>query len=537
MLICHSSRIHSVARDYTKLIKFGDSLYRCKQLKVAALGRMASIMKRQSDSLSYLEQVRQHLSRLPSIDPTAKTILLCGFPNVGKSSFLNKITRADVDVQAYPFTTKSLYVGHTEFNYQNWQVIDTPGILDRPLEERNTIEMQSITALAHLRSVVLYIVDFSEQCGYSIQQQLELYSSIKPLFVKKPVFIINNKIDIISRERLPEETKMFVDEFLRCEATSDVHFREMSTITTDNVVQVRNEACELMLSRPVGGAAKSQSATSTSNQLHIAQPDYVSPERRPYVPLKLIERRSKGLKAIGEGEKTERDIEMELGDDYVLDLKKKYDIPDEEKYDVAPELWQGHNIADFVDPNIVQHLKKLEEDEKRLEEEGFYDISSDEDEDMREIRTVARLIRERKALNKAEARLDHTTKPRLSRSQTRRRERSVSGLRSSMSDLGVELDSEGESHFVKAAEHSASREASRPRLTSVGRDRSVSAVSRSESCMRDPKLIDKARKLRTKNQATRRTLARKGEADRSIPNLRCKHLLSGKRKLGKTSRR
>lgn len=232
-------------------------------------------MKRQADSLSYLEQVRQHLSRLPSVDPTAKTILLCGFPNVGKSSFLNKITRADVDVQAYPFTTKSLYVGHTEYKYQTWQVIDTPGILDRPLEERNTIEMQSITALAHLRAVVLFIVDFSEQCGYSIQQQLDLYSSIKALFVKKPVFIVNNKTDVMTRDQLPSETKAYIDEFLTLEAQSNVKFREMSTVSTDNLVQVRNEACELMLSRPIGGAFTSQTATSTSNQLHIAQPHHI----------------------------------------------------------------------------------------------------------------------------------------------------------------------------------------------------------------------------------------------------------------------
>lgn len=57
--------------------------------------------------------------------------------------------------------------------------------------------------------------------------------------------------------------------------------------------------------------------------------------------------------------KLERDIEMELGDDYVLDLKKNYDIPDEYKYDVIPELWEGHNIADYIDPDIFKVSFKL----------------------------------------------------------------------------------------------------------------------------------------------------------------------------------
>jgi nucleolar GTP-binding protein len=83
--------IDNVAKDYARLLKFGDSLFRCKQLKKAALGRMATIMKRQKDSLAYLEQVRQHLGRLPSIDPNTRTLIVCGYPNVGKSSFMNKV--------------------------------------------------------------------------------------------------------------------------------------------------------------------------------------------------------------------------------------------------------------------------------------------------------------------------------------------------------------------------------------------------------------------------------------------------------------
>lgn len=53
-------------------------------------GRMCTIMKKQTPSLAYLEQVRQHMSRLPAIDPNTRTLLVCGYPNVGKSSFMNR---------------------------------------------------------------------------------------------------------------------------------------------------------------------------------------------------------------------------------------------------------------------------------------------------------------------------------------------------------------------------------------------------------------------------------------------------------------
>ena len=48
---------------------------------------------------------------------------------------MNKVTRADVDVQPYAFTTTALFVGHMDHRFLRWQVVDTPGILDRPLED------------------------------------------------------------------------------------------------------------------------------------------------------------------------------------------------------------------------------------------------------------------------------------------------------------------------------------------------------------------------------------------------------------------
>lgn len=194
--------IDAICKDHERLLKFGDEPFRCKCLKRAALGRMCTAMRRLGPSLEYLEEVRRHLSRLPSINPATRTLLVTGYPNVGKSSFVNNITRADVEVQPFAFTTKSLFVGHTDYKYQRWQVIDTPGILDRPLDKRNTIEMQAITALAHLHAAVLYFIDISESCGYSIEAQCKLFESITPLFQGKPVHVICTKTDMHPWDKL-----------------------------------------------------------------------------------------------------------------------------------------------------------------------------------------------------------------------------------------------------------------------------------------------------------------------------------------------
>lgn len=171
--------------------------------------------------------------------------MFLGFPNVGKSSFMNKITRADVEVQPYAFTTKSLYVGHTDYKYLRWQVIDTPGILDHSLEERNVIEMQAVTALAHLRACVLYFMDLSEQCGHTIEEQVKLFESIKPLFTNKPLIIVVNKTDIVKLDELPANRRSTLNEI---ENDKSLSLMEMSTVTDVGVMDVKTEACEKLLS-------------------------------------------------------------------------------------------------------------------------------------------------------------------------------------------------------------------------------------------------------------------------------------------------
>ena len=399
--------IDNVAKDYVRLLKFGDSLYRCKQLKRSALGRMCTIMKRQNQSLQYLEQVRQHLARLPSIDPNTRTILVCGFPNVGKSSFMNKVTRADVEVQPYAFTTKSLFVGHMDYRYLRWQVVDTPGILDHSLEERNTIEMQAITALAHLRSAVLYVMDISEQCGRSIEEQVELFNNIKPLFTNKPLIIALNKIDIVSPDELRDDAKGLLAKF----EEEGVTVLPMSTVTEEGVIDIKTRACDLLLAQRVEVKLKSRKMPEIINRLHLATPtprDNV--ERPPFIPpgakvksfsaqtaMELDTDDVIEMKSVQPKKKLEREIELEMGEDYFLDLKKHYMIDERERYDDIPEIIDGKNIADYIDPDIMKRLEELEREEEMREEAGVYN-SEPEDEETVQTRKIAVAIRRKKAL-------------------------------------------------------------------------------------------------------------------------------------------
>merc|ERR1712198_141131 len=144
---------------------------------------------------------------------------------------------ADVEVQPYAFTTKSLFVGHTDYRYLRWQVVDTPGILDHPLEERNTIEMQAITALAHLRAVVLYVMDVSEQCGNTVEAQFALFNNIKPLFSNKPLIVVVNKIDVKKIEDLSDERKAFFEDLKK----EGIPVMEMSTVNETGVAEVKSK--------------------------------------------------------------------------------------------------------------------------------------------------------------------------------------------------------------------------------------------------------------------------------------------------------
>ena len=528
-------------------------------------------MKRQGSSLAYLEQVRQHLSRLPSIDPNTRTLLLTGFPNVGKSSFVNKLTRADVEVQPYAFTTKSLFVGHTDYNYLRWQVIDTPGILDHSLEERNTIEMQAITALAHLRAAIIYVMDLSEQCGHSVAQQFALFDSIKPLFANKPLIVAVNKIDILNIEDAGDEVNAAFDK-LRAEG---VTVMPMSTLTEVGVTDVKKLACDKLLAQRVEVKLQGKKMAETVHRLHVAQPAARdNKDRSPFIPPAAMNRRKivqptklkgRGMpppKVPGDDEmkrRTLRDLEMELGAEYSTDLRAEWDLKNPEwKYDAVPETMDGMNVADFIDPDIMKKLEALEAEEDAREAAGEYaDKMEDEDPERIEIKTTAKLIRVKKAEIRVKswdtrAPRNHPRMPPqkmaaiAARTEAKKvAEKAAKGDAMDAHIAGMGLAAEGTDGEVAPREGRSKRKRGSSRDISKGDQRMGArpdphnrnlTPSRAVAGMSEEQ-IAKVRKVKHQGQKKNQQLGKIGDTDRMHKTKMPKHLFAGKRGKGKTDRR
>ncbi|GFO96274.1 GTP-binding protein [groundwater metagenome] len=185
------TKINEMSRKYVGMMRNAED---AKVVRKAAFGRISSIVDSIDGSLRFLNDARNKLRKLPEIGE-GPAIVAAGYPNVGKSSFVALVSSARPEIAAYPFTTKGLAVGHFERNKIRYQVIDTPGLLDRPLEERNEIELQAVSALKHVGKVILYIIDPSETCGYTLEKQMHLLEEIKKEF-GIPMIVVANKTDI-----------------------------------------------------------------------------------------------------------------------------------------------------------------------------------------------------------------------------------------------------------------------------------------------------------------------------------------------------
>lgn len=157
--------------------------------------------------LQSLRATFKELRRLPRLDLRAPLVVLVGMPNVGKSSIVSAISTGNPAVRHYPFTTRTAKVGHMYLpchkteelerliannpssdnstghspRADRLQVIDTPGVLDRNHEERNTLERLTLASVQHIPSTVVFVTD-STGTSQSLDSQLRVRAEVRQIF-------------------------------------------------------------------------------------------------------------------------------------------------------------------------------------------------------------------------------------------------------------------------------------------------------------------------------------------------------------------
>lgn len=186
---------------------------RIRKLSQSFYGRTSSVVKKLDKDLKALEQKRKQLLELPEVKTDCFSVVLAGFPNVGKTTLLKKLSGSEPRIAAFPFTTKSLKFGYWKEKYWSVQLIDTPGLLDRTAEKRNAIEQKAVAALRHLGNAVFFVCDPSLSSGFSLEQQHNLWKNLKSDFSKKKMLVVITKADLCSAEQITEAEKLFPNAF------------------------------------------------------------------------------------------------------------------------------------------------------------------------------------------------------------------------------------------------------------------------------------------------------------------------------------
>ena len=118
------------------------------------------------------------------------TVVLLGFPSVGKSTLLNAITKAKSKIGAYEFTTLDVVPGLLEYNFAKIQVLDIPGIISGAAAGKG--RGREILSMVRNSDLVLILVDAKYPQHYK-KILKEIYDANVRLNQEKPDVKIKKK--------------------------------------------------------------------------------------------------------------------------------------------------------------------------------------------------------------------------------------------------------------------------------------------------------------------------------------------------------
>lgn len=189
----------SVGKEHASLCAKSLTKREAEERLSEGMKKIEEIFSCEGKAVDALLNIAKTLRAMPVVDLETPTLCLVGAPNVGKSSLVRILSTGKPEVCNYPFTTRGILMGHIVFNYQNFQVTDTPGLLKRCDEDRNNLEKLTLAVLSHLPTAILYVHDLSGECGTSPSDQFVIYKEIKERFADHLWLDVVSKCDLLHK--------------------------------------------------------------------------------------------------------------------------------------------------------------------------------------------------------------------------------------------------------------------------------------------------------------------------------------------------
>ena len=183
---------------------------------------------------------------------------LVGFPNVGKSTFITKVSAARPKIADYPFTTLVPNLGVVAYgSYRTFVVADIPGLIEGA-HQGSGMGTRFLRHIERTR-VLLHIIDIADESPLTGWEKYILInrelSSFGADITTKPQIVAINKIDLSeTRERLKKEIDFFTQKGIEILAFSAVTGEGIPRII-DAIVSILNtpnmdESCQTSTSKP-----------------------------------------------------------------------------------------------------------------------------------------------------------------------------------------------------------------------------------------------------------------------------------------------
>ncbi|MCI4348997.1 MAG: 50S ribosome-binding GTPase [Thermoplasmata archaeon] len=222
------SRIRGLSAEEQRILRKASGTEQFAESVRRFYGRLASFVREVDPDLRRLEEIARFRKSRPRLDPALPVIAVAGFPNVGKSSLVARLSPAKPKVAPYPFTTLALEVGHADLGFDRLQVLDTPGVLDRG-RAANPSEVEAETAVGSAATAILFVIDPTGTCGYPLADQEALLERWKAEFPSVPILEVETKADLRS-DRSPR---------MQVSATTGAGIEELRTAIETMLAQRR----------------------------------------------------------------------------------------------------------------------------------------------------------------------------------------------------------------------------------------------------------------------------------------------------------